>query len=162
MLLVEAKGNDDKIKAFSEITHILTSLADSPNGLEAMINIFKEDITTANLLIRLLWKVGEKTNEDLKLIFINYCKKIQLNLDEKEPSPLSSLLSEVLTQEKLEKKEQMSEVKAEKLTEILLGYNHQKSLCIGQLIDSLVSAEPELISPPTEQQVPVVLKFIMR
>ncbi|KAL0272623.1 UNVERIFIED_CONTAM: hypothetical protein PYX00_005524 [Menopon gallinae] len=152
MLLVEAKENDDKIKAFSEITNVLTNLAETPEGLDSMINILKQDITTANLLIRLLWKVGEKTNEDLKLLFINYCKKIQFNLDEKEPSPLSSLLSEVLTQEKAERKEQKSEVKAEKLTEILLGSNHQKSLCIGQLIDSLVSAEPELISPPSEQQ----------
>lgn len=150
VLLVDAKSNDEKLQAYKEIILNLLIMSKGSDTLAIMLRIYAEDPTTACLFLRLLWKFGEGMPDQLNSDFRCYCKIVQSNL-KIQSSSLSCLLNEILSGEaKIQKTGTDLKLKAEQLTEMLFD---KKSHCIGQLIDKLVSAEPELISPRSEKQV---------
>lgn len=152
MLLVDAKSEMDKVQSFSEIVKHLLLLTKTAESLSITLRIFGEDPITSCLFLRLLWKFSDGMPNPLKSEFIYYCRIIQNSLTIALPS-LSSLLSEILSNEgKVQKSVVEIKPKAERLTELLLGNTDQSSQNIGQLIDSLVTAEPELISLRSESQ----------
>lgn len=150
MLLVDAKSENEKLQAYQEIIRNLLLMTKKTDTLGIMLRIYAEDPTMASLFLRLLWKFGEGMPAELNADFRCYCKIVQSHF-QLEPSSFLNLLNEILSAEgKIQKTGPDMKLKVEQLTELLFD---KRSHCVGQLIDKLVSAEPELISPRSEKQV---------
>ena len=156
MLLMETKVTPSKIQCFSDIVKRLLILSDPVNNVSDMTNWLSENSTLAAVLIRLLWKLSKLMPGDVKKDFISYCGNIK-TLSKSEIPVLSHLIEEIINDEaKTQKKRNEHELKPEKLVEIILNTTEEKSECFGQLIDCLVSIEPELISSRSEKEVKII------
>ncbi|KAK6637842.1 hypothetical protein RUM44_008264 [Polyplax serrata] len=152
MLLIDTKMTPEKIQGFGEIMNWLMTMTKTSENFEAGMSLLNQDPTTGAKLLRLLWKLCSTMPEDLKSTFITFCNVVKCNL--KSTTPLSALIAEIQLEEmKVQKKSsRRHELKPEKVAEILLGTADKNSECFGQLIDCLVSIEPELISSRSEKE----------